>query len=339
MTMLNRLKPEVLLRNRIKSIDPNKVVVPVGSAIGVGLGLKFKHDYERDLEYQRRALMAQYNKLQKVAGIGASIKSLATNALKSKYPEFFQDAIEVNKGKNGISVKFNGPHNIPNDLINAASNISDDPGNHKKKALIGAAGTVAGIALTKKYYTDAIKETAKDMLKDAPTSNSKGSLVASLISAATPAAIYYAIQNRDRPERAGLGIGFTTAAVDIANDHRKNIKASTTGLDPKFRSSLARADASLGLAVGAGLYTVHQLQVAADEAKLKSLETSNINDEDKAKEINRIRGRKDFLTRYPIFRPAPYSERLRSIYNKFHPPVPQVSKEDFGRFFTTKVTS
>lgn len=314
----------------------------VGTGLGTGLAVltanKLYSDYKTELEYKRRRVLSEYNKAfsqwaNKTAGVVDSAKALFLK----QYPEFGKNSVDIQKGPETTTISFNGPHNIGGEVLHAVKTIKNDPGNHKKKALAGTAAILGGLALTSRYYTDAVKNAVKD--KTAPI-NGDGAqtLISRIAGAVTPAALYYILQNRDRPERAGLGAGVAAASIREANKARKQIDASVTGIDPKLRNDLLKANGSIGLTALSGLYTLHQFQAAADEERLAEIAASkDLSDVEKAKEINRIRSRKDFLTRYPAFRAAPYSERLRGWYNKFHKPEPVVSPEDYTRVFKTKV--
>lgn len=103
---------------------------------------------------------------------------------------------------------------------------------------------------------------------------------------------------------------------------------------------MMRANAGMATAAGSTIYALHQFQAAADEAELTKLKTvTGLGDAEKAKKINAIRSRRDFLTRYPVFRSAPYSEKMRGWYNRFHKPVPKVTPEDYKEYFLKAETN
>ena len=280
------------------------------------------NNYEKDLDYVRRMEVRRVNKelqdLNKHAGIIDIVKD-----------KLVEPAVRISRNEDSVKVDIKS--SLPADLYNAATTFAtDDPGNHKKKALLGAVGTVAGIIAAKHYLGDGVAEKIQDQLKPTKPSPYTGKLVGALLSASTPAAIYYAVQNRDRPGRAGLGSAVAAGSIATKNEARKNIVS--TGIPQELRLPLAKANTSVALAAGSGLYTLHQLQAAADEAKLQALATADMSEVDKAKEVNRVRSRKDLLTRYPVLRPAPYAEKIRSVYNRFHQPEPRVSASDYIRY-------
>lgn len=239
-------------------------------------------------------------------------------------------SLEIQQSPEGVTIT--DKVNLFPDIANAVKTINDDPGNHKKKALVGLAATAGGAYATHKFFTDALRKDINTRLGRPNNQSGVPAIISALLSAATPAAIYYTVQNRDRDDRFALGAVATGASLVAHNENRKRIKS--TGIPPEMVAPLLKANASIMTMAGAGMYTLHQLQAAADEEKLKALETADtVSDVEKAKEINRIRSRKDFLTRYPIFRYAPYSARLRSVYNQYHQPEAKISPADADRFF------
>ena len=308
-------------------MDITKIPYNKGVITSLGMGglitgatINMYNNYEKDLDYARRMAVrkANANAMAKQSGIIDSVKD-----------RLVEPAVRISKNED--TVKIDIKTSLPKDLYNAATTFAEnDPGDHKKKALLGAVGTVAGIIAAKHYLGDGVAEKIQDQLKPKSPSPYTGKLVAALLSASTPAAIYYAVQNRDRPTRAGLGGAVAAGSIAAKNEARKNIVS--TGIPQELRVPLAKANASVALAAGSGLYTLHQLQAAADEAKLQALATADMSEVDKAKEVNRVRSRKDLLTRYPVLRPAPYVDKLRSVYNKFHQPEPRVSASDYIRY-------
>lgn len=302
--------------------------------------VKMYNDYEKDLDYVRRVAVRRANMANmdpdltsdlsnkqpatakiKEAGIMDSVKELR-DTLKT----FTDPAVDIDATGKTVNVGIKG--HLPGDIVNAVTTLDNDPGNHKKKALLGLTGTVAGILAAKHYLGNGVGEEIGRQLQ--PSSGpAKGGIIEALLSASTPAAIYYAVQNRDKPGRAGLGATAAAGSIALKNEARKNI--ASTGIPAELVVPLAKVNASVALAAGSGLYTMHQLQAAADTAKLEALKAAELSDVEKAKEINRIRSRKDFLTRYPAFRPAPYAEKLREVYNRFHKPEPKVSASDYQR--------
>lgn len=256
--------------------------------------------------------------------------------LKERLNEPLPPSVEIVNDDTGLTVT--DKVNLFPDIYNAATTFrTDDPGNHKKKALLGLAATAGGAYATSKYLTESLQHGIKDQLSPRrPGGPGIPAIISTLLSAATPAAIYYTVQNRDRDDRFALGAAATGATLVGHDLQRHRIKS--TGIPKEMRVPLLKADASILAAAGAGLYTLHQLQAASDQAKLKALEADGtLSDVEKAKAINSIQSRKDFLTRYPAFRYAPYAEKLRSVYNRYHEPEPRITPEDAERFFKNKI--
>ena len=328
-------------------MTPPKIPYNKGLLATLGLGsaaaattVKMYDDYEKDLDYVRRVAIRRANLANmdpsltnnvdinkpaplkvKEAGIMDSVREL-----RDTIKTFTEPAVDIDTTGKSVNVGIKG--HLPGDLVNAVTTLDNDPGNHKKKALLGLTGTVAGILAAKHFLGNGVGDEINRQLQPSSVP-SKSGIIEALLSASTPAAIYYAVQNRDKPGRAGVGAAGAAASVALKNEARKNIVS--TGIPTELAVPLAKVNASVALAAGSGLYTMHQLQAAADSAKLEALKGADMSDVEKAKEINRIRSRKDFLTRYPAFRPAPYAEKLREVYNRFHQPEPKVSASDYQR--------
>ena len=241
-----------------------------------------------------------------------TMRGLAAEKAKEQFPEFVQPAVAISKNpETGThSIEFQGPHNILHDTLDAIHTLSDDPGNHKKKALLGLG--IAGAGAGAMYAASRNKKFMKAFNKTAPST-----LTGRILAAAAPAAIYYMLQNMDRPERAAAGASIAATAqahkiLNVAPNVSATVPASAQG------ALLANAAGSLGL-INGYLMASSNFQKADDLKKLKMIsEDPNLSDEEKRVAIDMIVSRKDFLTRYPAFRHAPYSERMRSMYNKAH---------------------
>lgn len=256
--------------------------------------------------------------------------------LKERLSEPLPTSVDIVNDSSGLTVT--DKVNLLPDIYNAATTFrTDDPGDHKKKALLGLAATAGAAYATSKYFNEGLRRGIKDQLSPrTPGGPGIPAIISTLLSAATPAAIYYTVQNRDRDDRFAIGAAATGATLVGHDLQRHRIKS--TGIPPEMRGPLLKADASLLAMTGAGIYTMHQLQAAADQAKLKALETDGtLSDVEKAKAINTIQSRKDFLTRYPVFRYAPYASKLREVYNRYHQPEPRITPEDADRFFNNKI--
>lgn len=290
------------------------------------------------------AMYNNYNKaLSKTSAVDTSeltqkVKNYLKNKLLNKYfPEYGQKAFDVTYGGGqGLKVELNGPHNPILETYDNLKTLDDDPGNHKKKALVGMAGVGAGAAIALAANAKAMREAAETVTTPQGTDpKSKAYMAAGM---ALPAALYYIYRNTDRPGRQGLGAGVLAGAIQHQDEFRQ--QAGFSGMQdvpPEIRAQLGLASTGVLLATTSGVYTAHQLQAAADEAKLRALGTSGASEVEKAKEINRIRAKKDFLTRYPVFRPSPYAERFRGWYNKFHKPSPVVSKADYDKYIAPHI--
>lgn len=210
------------------------------------------------------------------------------------------------------SLKSSGPHNILGSLRDAITTLKDDPGGYKKKALVGAAGTVGSTALLA-YLA------SKGVLTPHDDNGSK--LIAPLIGLATLSS-YYTARNVDRPERAILG-GVVNAGAT---------KALMDRVPEDTATSLPITAGSIGLSVSVP-YMLNNLQLADDQAKLQAIASDpKLSENQRVMEINRIREGKDLLTRYPMLRVAPYSEKLRALYNRVHTPSSDVKgARDFIR--------
>lgn len=240
------------------------------------------------------------------------MRGLTAEHMKSQYPEFVQPAVTISKDpESGThSVEFSGPNNILNETIDAIKTLSDDPGNHKKKALLGLGMASAGAGAM--YAASKNKKFMKAFNKTAPST-----LTGKILAAAAPAAIYYMLQNMDRPERAAAGASIAAGVqahkiLNVAPNIAVTVPASAKG------ALMLNAAGSMGLMNGY-LMASSNFQKASDIKKLKMIdEDPNLSDEEKRIAIDMILSRKDFLTRYPAFRHAPYAERMRSMYNKAH---------------------
>ena len=240
------------------------------------------------------------------------MRGLAAEKAKEQFPEFVQPAVAISKNhETGThSVEFQGPHNILHDTLDAIQTLSDDPGNHKKKALLGLG--IAGAGAGAMYAASRNRKFMKAFNKTAPST-----LTGRILAAAAPAAIYYMLQNMDRPERAAAGASMAATAqahkiLNVAPNVSATVPASAQG------ALLANTAGSMGL-INGYLMASSNFQKADDLKKLKIIsEDPNLSDEEKRVAIDMIVSRKDFLTRYPAFRHAPYSERMRSMYNKAH---------------------
>lgn len=240
-----------------------------------------------------------------------SMRGLAAEQAKARFPEFTQNSLEIERDAetNALRATFAGPHNLLEETIEAVKTIKDDPGNHKKKALVGLGLTAAGagtmaLALRNPGLREAFKATAPS------------TLTGKILAAATPAAIYYMLQNMDRPERAALGAGVAAGTAGgkmlLTTPPAIAVPASAQG------ALVANSMGSLAMLHGY-LMMSKNFQKASDIQKLKLIANDkNLSDEEKRIAIDMIVSRKDFLTRYPAFRHAPYAERLRSMYNKAH---------------------
>lgn len=207
-----------------------------------------------------------------------------------------------------MKIRIEDNHNIISDLQHAATTLTDDPGNHKKKALLGAALTAGGVALAVRTGNKLGKQPQ--------------SLVQTLVSSSIPAGIYYAIQNRDNPKKSLMGLGATGAAIAV-NSHYNPYKDFTPDKD------IASKGVGITAAVLPAVYTIHQLQKMRDREKLNYIKnTTELSPIEKAEEINRIKMRKDLYTKYPLTRVLPLSERLRSEYNEMHPVSSVISPKD-----------
>lgn len=241
-----------------------------------------------------------------------SVKNTAKEKLINSYPEFTKHKsleIATDPESGNVSVTVQGPHNIFNEVYDAVTTMSDDPGHHKKKALLGLG--IAGAGAGAMYA--ALKNPA---LRKAFDSTAPATLTGKILAAATPAAIYYMLQNMDRPERAAIG-----GAVAAGSTAARYMTAPTTMITVPASAQGALMANSLGSAalLHGALFATKHFQRASDIQKLKMIAADkNLSDEEKDHAIRMIIERKDFLTRYPAFRMAPYSERLRTIYNKAH---------------------
>ena len=240
-----------------------------------------------------------------------SMRGMAAAQVKNKFPEFTQNSmtIERDADTNALRIALEGPHNLVEDTVHAVRTLSDDPGGHKKKALLGMGIAAAGAG------TMALALQNKGLRK-AFTATAPSTLTGKLLAAATPAAIYYMLQNMDRPERAAAGgavaAGSVAGRVMTANPSVATVPASAQG------ALLANSIGSMALLNGY-LMMSKNFQKASDIEKLKMIAAdTTMSDEEKAIAIDMIVSRKDFLTRYPAFRHAPYAERLRSMYNRAH---------------------
>lgn len=265
----------------------------------------------------------------------ATIKDKVLSKLKDKYfPEYGTPFAEVDLS-HGLKIHLNGPHQPVEEIYHSIKTLDDDPGNHKRKALIGLAGVGLGTAAALSASAGQVKEVVEKVT--APKGVDPKSKAYMAAGMAVPAAMYYLYRNLDRPSHAGLGVGVLAGAIEQQEAFRQ--QSGFTGLKdlpPEVQSQIRLANTGTLLATTSGIYAVQQLQQAADEAKLRALGMSGASEVEKAKEINRIRTKKDFLTRYPVFRPSPYSERFRSWYNKFHKPSPVVSKSDYDKYIAPK---
>lgn len=303
------------------------------------------NNVERDLEYAKRNAKRNITMSTKTAGAIDTLKSLFLR----KYPEFGENAIEVTKDDKTTSVTFNGPHNLGKETLHAIKTIKDDPGNHKKKALLGLTGALASFGLAAKDIIsvnhDETFKALTEQMNRAPENTSVISRIAEKVPwGAIPASAYYMARNIDRPARAGVGAAATAASVKLKLDigyrdslARKNFNQAKP-MNPEDVAKLNRASAGLTLGVGSGAYALHHFQAADDLERLRELKhDTELSNSEKAKKINAIKERHDFLTRYPVFRAAPWSERVRSVYNKFHPPVPRVTPEDYQEYFVKTI--
>lgn len=245
----------------------------------------------------------------------------------SQVTKFLKNKLDLDKSgfsyedKNGEHIiSSEGPHDILGSLWNAVETVGNDPGDYKKKSLVGAAGTLGSGALIAYLLSRGMLST-RDKMPDIPN---KGAILG--LGALQALSAYYTARNVDRPVRAGLGGailgGSTLASMRLARSHEI----------PNHNSPIPGAIGALGLGSSAA-YMVNNLQLADDRAKLDGIVSDpKLSDAQKVEEINRIREGKDLLTRYPLIRVAPYSEKLRTVYNKLHTPSNDVKgAQDFVR--------
>lgn len=295
---------------------------------------------EDELEKARRSAKGVITRKIKTAG---AIDELRRLFLK-RHPEFSKDVIEIKDDGKKTSVTVNGPHSIFSDTKNAIMTIKDDPGNHKKKALAGVAGALAGAYVAAKNMTlgGHAEKLDKALEVDSSKASKLNQVIADVSQWLLPASVYYTSRNLDRDSRAIAGTAATVGAHKINQMAFKNsvMKNQNIKIPPEAVAPMMRANAGMATAAGSTLYALHQFQAAADEAELTKLKTvTGLGDAEKAKKINAIRSRRDFLTRYPVFRSAPYSEKMRGWYNRFHKPVPKVTPEDYKEYFLKAETN
>lgn len=276
----------------------------------------------------QEAKQAQIPKTASVSDLVNKVKTLFLQ----RNPEFNQGTIQYTVDGDKTTIELPGEHNVVRELYDSIRTIKDDPGDHKKKALVGAAGTLLGAALATKSYSGPLSDEVNRQLGSPETASTQSKLIALSL----PASAYYIANNADRPERQLLGSA--AAGLGLAGHDYERQNSNFRGVPKELVPAMLKADAGAGLALGSFIYMNHQLQKASDLKRLQALATmDNVSDSDKAREINRIRTQKDFLTRYPVFRSAPFSEKLRSLYNRFHKPEAVVSKSDYDTYIRTHI--
>lgn len=329
---MSRITLSDLIKRGIHNPPDGTRTLALGGVVGTSTGLMY-NNYNKALQPKALSKTSAIDVGDLTQKLKEKAKSYAKDKLLKKYfPEYGQKAFDVTYGGGqGLKVELNGPHNPILETYDNLKTLDDDPGNHKKKALVGMAGVGAGAAIALAANARAMREAAESVTTPQGTDpKSKAYMAAGM---AIPAALYYIYRNTDRPGRQGLGAGVLAGAIQHQDEFRQ--QAGFSGMQdvpPDVRAQLGLASTGVLLATTSGVYTAHQLQAAADEAKLRALGTSGASEVEKAKEINRIRAKKDFLTRYPVFRPSPYAERFRGWYNKFHKPSPVVSKADYDKY-------
>lgn len=299
----------------------DKAIVTALTANLVGAAIMMRNNKADEL--------AEHNQLiQKRASV-EDLLNKAKDLFLKRNPEFTQGTIHYTVDDSGKrTIELPGEHNVLRSLYDATRTINNDPGNHKKKALLGAAGTILGTAVAMKNLSGPLEHEIESQLGPEPTS-----LKSKLVALSLPASAYYIMQNRDRPSR--MAVGATAAGLGLVG-HKQEMDNSPNykGIPPELLSTVLKADAGAGLAMGSFAYMSHQLQAASDKEKIKALATrTDLSDVEKAREISRITAKHDFLTRYPVLRSAPFSEKLRKWYNRFHEPAPMKAEEarDFIR--------
>lgn len=289
---------------------------------------------EKEIEQARRSAKGVITRKTKTA---SAVDELRAMFLK-RHPEFAKDIIEIENDGKKTTVTINGPHSIFSDTKNAIMTIKNDPGNHKKKGLAGVAGALAGVYLAAKNFDlgGHAEQLDKALNVDPSKASKLNQTIADVSQWLLPASVYYTARNLDRKERAIAGAAATVGAHKVNQMAFKNsvMKNQNVTIPPEAVAPMMRANAGMATAAGSTLYALHQFQAAADAAELEKLKTvTGLGDAEKAKKINAIKSRRDFLTRYPVFRSAPYSEKLRGWYNRFHKPVPKVTPEDYKEYF------
>lgn len=251
--------------------------------------------------------------------------------LKQRYPELNRDAIDFIREQHGVKIVGNGPHNPISELYNAASTLADDPDGNKRRALLGAAGATAGLGLAVAGYRN--KELRNVLAKRTPTS-----IIGTLLAAATPLAAYYALQNRDKPDKSLVGKAATGVAFGGRLVEAGRLAATMPKLSPAAAATLTAANIGMAGAVGGTIYAAHNLQAEADRERLNAIAADpKLTPEQREFERSMIVDRKDFLTRYPAFRLAPYSERLREEYNRYHGYVPPTGSTGASDYIRTQI--
>lgn len=138
------------------------------------------------------------------------------------------------------------------DLVHAWKTRDNDPGNHKKKALLGAAATGTGVAVLAPLL-------GAKALKNIKNSANVG---AKLTAAMVPAGILYAVHNKENRNKVIGGTGTALTGAALFHHNYINNKA----LQKAYRNSKrvpiisdAKIIAAAGLPVASAMYTASEL--------------------------------------------------------------------------------
>ena len=156
----------------------------------------------------------------------------------------------------------NGPHSIFSDTKNAIMTIKDDPGNHKKKALAGVAGALAGAYVAAKNMTlgGHAEKLDKALEVDSSKASKLNQVIADVSQWLLPASVYYTSRNLDRDSRAIAGTAATVGAHKINQMAFKNsvMKNQNINIPPEAVAPMMRANAGMATAAGSTIYALHR---------------------------------------------------------------------------------